>query len=177
VKENILPEDKLYISNSASPLNLTKHFQRYAATKGITWTSASCSKVLKDLTTDKDLVECVRCDSLAICNSQIKSLPDIIVLEIVKKNDGPLPYHPHLKENMLVRGNTYKLVGIIYYSHARSHYWSDVFVQGTSPRNLKTGWYTNNGGINNGAGNDSIMVEMLPTEADHLFIWMDSIYL
>jgi len=85
VEENFLPEDRLYISNSASPINLTKHFQRYAATKGITWTSASCSKVLKDLTTDKDLVECVRCDSPATCNSQIKSLPDIIVLEIVKK--------------------------------------------------------------------------------------------
>ena len=125
VEENFLPEDRLFISNSTSPINLTKNFQRYAATKGITWTSASCSKVIKDLISDEDLVECVRCDSPATCNSQITSLPDIIVLEIVKKNDGPL-----------VRGNTYKLVGIIYYSRARSHYWSDVFVQGTSSRNF-----------------------------------------
>ena len=54
VEENFLPEDRLFISSSTSPINLTKHFQRYAATKGITWTSASCSKVIKDLISDED---------------------------------------------------------------------------------------------------------------------------
>ena len=47
MEENFLSEDRLFISNSTNPINLTKHFQWYVAIKGITWTSASCSKVIQ----------------------------------------------------------------------------------------------------------------------------------
>ncbi len=145
VEETFIPEDRLCNSDNTSPINLTKYFERVAAVRGTTWLSASCSSVLKDTGTEEDIVQCVRCDMPATCTTKIESLPDVIVLEIVKKNDGPLPYLPHLDVNMVVRGNHYRLVGLIYYSRAKSHYWSDVYVERSETRHVKTGWYTHDG--------------------------------
>lgn len=55
---------------------------------GTTWLTASCSKVLRDVATDGDITECVRCNSPASCNTKIERLPEVIVLEIVKKKKG-----------------------------------------------------------------------------------------
>ena len=120
VEENFIPEDRVDNKDTKSPVNITKHFQRLAADTGTTWLSASCSKVLRD------------------------------VVKIVKRNDGLLPYFPHLEQNMVVRGIFYQLVGLVYYSWARSHYWSDVYVKETNTRNIVTGWYTHDGLNNSG---------------------------
>ena len=85
VEENFIPEDRVDNKDTKSPVNITKHFQRLAADTGTTWLSASCSKVLRDVATDGDITECVRCNSPASCNTKIERLPEVIVLEIVKK--------------------------------------------------------------------------------------------
>ena len=51
---------------------------------------------------------------------------------------------------MVVRGIFYQLVRLVYYSRARSHYWSDVYVKDTNTRNIVTGWYTHDGLNNSG---------------------------
>ena len=90
VEENFIPEDRVDNKDTKSPVNIAKHFQRLAADTGTTWLSASCSKVLTDVSTDGDITECVRCNSPASCNTKIERLPEVIVLEIVKKkmNEG-----------------------------------------------------------------------------------------
>ena len=85
VEENFIPEDRADNKDTKSPVNITKHFQRLAADTGTTWLSASCSKVLRDVATDGDITECVRCNSPASCNTKIERMPEVIVLEIVKK--------------------------------------------------------------------------------------------
>ena len=147
VEENFISEDRVDNKDTKNPVNITKHFQRLAADTGTSWLSASGSKVLKDVATDGDITECIWCNSPASCNTKIERLTEVIVLEIVKKkkNDGPLPYSPHLEENVVVRGIFYQLVGLVYYSRVRSHYWSDVYMKKANTRNVVTGWYTHDG--------------------------------
>lgn len=127
---------------SKSKVDIIDTFLKHTSAQGFKVRTVTCAF-------QKQMNENCQCPSFLF--SRIESLPPLLIIEFQKKvgEDGSLKYKPYFKESFVVKSFEYRLVGLIYYSKAKYHYWAEVFVD-CLQMNCKKGWYAHDGLRNNG---------------------------